>query len=179
MIRVNVTNWRNNLTQLTSNIHPQISASFTALSTDQKLSLLWYIYKEVGKSITPAAPGASTASPAIAEGLFKQVLEMSHEEQLQVQRDLVERTDSVIGHEYGALSNTTKLLFWYLLAQGMDRTEIIPMPDKYTLEPQSAECLTQLQALDYSEQITVLRDFVSGMGIETVAASNAPKFTSL
>ena len=61
----------------------------------------------------------------------------------------------------------------------MDRNEIIPMPDKYQLEPQSAECLKQLQALDYSEQITVLRDFVSGMGIETVAASNAPKFTSL
>ena len=179
MIRVNVTNWRNTLTQLTSNIHPQIAASFTALSTDQKLALLWYIYKEVGKSITPAAPGASTASPAIAEGLFKQVLEMSHEEQLQVQRDLIEQKDGVIGHEYGALSNTTKLLFWYLLAQGMDRSEIIPMPDQYQLEPQSTECLTQLQALDYSEQITVLRDFVSEMGIETVAASNAPKFTSL
>ena len=167
------------MTQLTSNIHPQIAASFTALSTDQKLALLWYIYKEVGKSITPAAPGASTASPAIAEGLFKQVLEMSHEEQLQVQRDLIEQKDGVIGHEYGALSNTTKLLFWYLLAQGMDRSEIIPMPDQYQLEPQSTECLTQLQALDYSEQITVLRDFVSEMGIETVAASNAPKFTSL
>ena len=179
MIRVNVTNWRNTLTQLTSNIHPEIAASFTALSTDQKLALLWYIYKEVGKSITPAAPGASTASPAIAEGLFKQVLEMSHEEQLQVQRDLIDQKDGVIGHEYGALSNTTKLLFWYLLAQGMDRNEIIPMPDQYQLEPQSTECLTQLQALDYSEQITVLRDFVSGMGIETVAASNAPKFTSL
>ena len=155
------------------------SSDLAALSTDQQLTLLWYIYKEVGKSITPAAPGASTAAPAIAEGLFKQVLEMSHDEQLQVQRDLVNQTDSVISREYGALSNTTKLLFWYLLAQGMDRNEIIPMPDKYTLEPQSAECLAQLQALDYSEQITVLRDFVSALGTETVAASNAPKFTSL
>ena len=89
------------------------------------------------------------------------------------------RSPDLICEYSSALSNTTKLLFWYLLAQGMDRNEIIPMPDKYQLEPQSAECLAQLEALDYSEQITVLRDFVSGMGIETVAASNAPKFTSL
>ncbi len=159
------------MTQVTSDLNPQIVSSFAALSTDQQLALLWYIYKEVGKSITPAAPGASTASPAIAEGLFQQVLAMSHDEQLQVQRDLIERKDNTISHEYGALSNTTKLLFWYLLAQGMDRTEIIPMPDNYTLEPQSAECLQQLQALEYSEQITVLRDYVAPMGIETPSAA--------
>jgi Orange carotenoid protein, N-terminal len=53
------------VTQITSDLNPQIASNFAALSTDQKLTLLWYIYKEVGKSITPAAPGASTAAPAI------------------------------------------------------------------------------------------------------------------
>jgi hypothetical protein len=149
-----------------SNIKPELASAFTALSTDQQLALLWFIYKEVGKSITPAAPGASTASPAIAEGLFQQVLEMTHEEQLQVQRDLVERKNNLISREYGALSNTTKLLFWYLLAQGMDRSEIIPMPENYTLEAQASQCLQQLQELDQSEQITVLRDLVVGMGVD-------------
>lgn len=161
------------MTQVTSDLNPQIVSSFAALSTDQQLALLWYIYKEVGKSITPAAPGASTASPAIAEGLFQQVLAMSHDEQLQVQRDLIDRKDNTISHEYGALSNTTKLLFWYLLAQGMDRTEIIPMPANYQLEPQAAECMKQLQALEYSEQITVLRDYVATMGKETTTAAAA------
>jgi Orange carotenoid protein, N-terminal len=157
-------NWRIIVTSITSNVHPQILSSFEALSTDQKLALLWFIYKEVGKSITPAAPGASTASPAIAEGLFKQVLEMSYEEQLQVQRDIVECKTIAVSQEYGSLSDTTKLLFWYLLAQGMDRSEVIPMPDNYTLEPQAQQCLTQLQAIPYAEQITVLRDFISPMG---------------
>ncbi len=147
----------------------QIVSRFESLSTDQKLALLWYIYKEVGKSITPAAPGASTASPAVAEGIFQQVLTMSHEEQLQVQREIVECTDSPISQEYGSLSDTTKLLFWYLLAQGMDRTEIIPMPEDYAMEPEATQCLNQLQSLDYSEQITVLRDFVSPMGSESTA----------
>jgi Orange carotenoid protein, N-terminal len=154
------------MTTTISNINPELTSAFTALSTDQQLALLWFVYKEVGKSITPAAPGASTASPAVAEGLFKQVLEMTPEEQLQVQRDLVERKNNLISREYGALSDTTKLLFWYLLAQGMDRAEIIPMPDGYAMEPQAAQCLTQLQALDHSEQITVLRDLVTGMGVD-------------
>ena len=92
---------------------------------------------------------------------------MSHEEQLQVQRDIIDRKDGPISQEYGSLSDTTKLLFWYLLAQGMDRTEIVPMPEDYKLEANAAQCLTQLQALDHSEQITVLRDFVSPMGSES------------
>jgi Orange carotenoid protein, N-terminal len=152
--------------QTTSNVSPELTSAFTALPTDQQLALLWFIYQEVGKSITPAAPGASTAAPAIAEGLFKQVAEMSHDEQLKVQRDLVEHKNSLITREYGALSDTTKLLFWYLLAQGMDRTEIIPMPDGYNMEPQAAECLKQLQQLAHSQQITVLRDLVAGMGVD-------------
>ena len=158
----------------TSNVSPELASAFTALSTDQQLALLWFIYKEVGKSITPAAPGASTAAPAIAEGLFKQVAEMSHDEQLQVQRDLVEHKNNLISREYGALSDTTKLLFLYLLAQGMDRTEIIPMPDNYALEPKAAECLQQLQQLSHAEQITMLRDLVAGMGVDPSSSPHDP-----
>ena len=84
------------MSTITSDSTPQVVSSFEILSTDQKLAMLWYVYKEVGQSITPAAPGASTASPAIAEGIFQQVLSMSHEEQLQVQRDIIDRKDGPI-----------------------------------------------------------------------------------
>jgi Orange carotenoid protein, N-terminal len=154
------------VTTVISNVHPEMTDAFMALDTDQKLALLWFIYKETGKSITPAAPGASTAAPTIAEGLFKQVAEMSHEEQLQIQRDLVEGNNSLIGREYGALSDTTKLLFWYLLAQGMDRTEIMPMPADYQMSAAATQCMTQLQALEYTEQISVLRNIVACMGAD-------------
>ncbi len=147
-------------------LNPDILASFTALSTDQKLALLWFIYEEVGKSVTPAAPDASTAGTAIAEGLFKQVQEMSYEEQLQIQRDLVEHRNTLISREYGAFSDTTKLLFWYLLAQGMDRTDIVPMPPNYPREPQVQQCLQQIQQIPNSEQITVLRDLIANMGVD-------------
>ncbi len=56
------------MTTTISNINPGLTSAFTALSTDQQLALLWFIYKEVGKSITPAAPGASTASPSGSGG---------------------------------------------------------------------------------------------------------------
>jgi hypothetical protein len=155
-----------------SNRNPDLTSAFTALSTDQQLALLWFIYQEVGKSITPAAPGASTASPAIAEGLFKQVLDLNRDEQLQVQRDLVEHNNSLISREYGALSDTTKLLFWYLLAQGMDRQEIIPMPEGYAMAPEVSNCLGQLQNLDHSEQITALRGFVADMGVDPESSAH-------
>jgi hypothetical protein len=154
------------VTTVISTVHPEMTDAFTALDTDQKLALLWFVYKEIGKSITPAAPGASTAAPTIAEGLFKQVAEMSHEEQLQIQRDLVEGKNSLISREYGALSDTTKLLFWYLLAQGMDRTEIIPMPADYQMSEAATQCMTKLQALEHSEQISVLRNLVTSMGAD-------------
>lgn len=147
-------------------INPDILSSFTSLSTDQKLALLWFIYEEVGKSVTPAAPDASTAGTAIAEGLFKQVQDLSYEEQLQIQRDLVEHKNTLISREYGAFSDTTKLLFWYLLAQGMDRTEIVPMPPNYPRDPQVQQCLQQIQQIPNFEQITVLRDLVADMGVD-------------
>jgi Orange carotenoid protein, N-terminal len=154
------------VTTVISNVHPEMTDAFAELETDQKLALLWFIYTEVGKSITPAAPGASTASPTIAEGLFGQVAQMSHDEQLQIQRDLVERNNTLIGREYGALSDTTKLLFWYLLAQGMDETKIIPMPADYQLSEAATQCMTKLQALEHSEQISVLRNLVADMGAD-------------
>ena len=153
-----------------SDVNPGLILVFKDLSTDQKLALLWFVYKEVGKSITPAAPGASTASPVIAEGLLKQVAEMSHSEQLQVQRDLIDHKNNLTSREYGALSNTTKLLFWYLLAQGMDRSEIIPMPEGYAIDANVSQCLSKLQQVDHSEQITVLRDFVADMGVDPTAS---------
>jgi hypothetical protein len=126
-----------------------------------------FVYKEMGTSVTPAAPGASTASSEIAQGLYNQVKEKSQEEQLQIQRDLVSRTGGDISREYGALSDTTKLLFWYLLAQGMDSSEIIPFPDDYQLSTQGQSLLEKIQQIEFNEQIAAFRDIVAPMGVST------------
>ncbi|MEH2168535.1 MAG: orange carotenoid protein N-terminal domain-containing protein [Nostoc sp.] len=136
------------------------------LNVDQQLALFWFIYKEMGSSITPAAPGASTVSPEIAEGLFNQVKELSHEQQLQVQRDLINKADSQISREYGSLGDTTKLLFWYRLSQGMDDGTIIPVPNDYQLPSEAKLLFGKIQGLEFEQQITLFRDYVSPMGAE-------------
>ena len=141
------------------------------LDVDQQLALFWFIYKEMGKSITPAAPGASTVSPEIAEGLFNQVKELSYEEQLQVQRDLINKVDTQISREYGSLGETTKLLFWYRLSQGMDNGTIIPVPDDYQLPSQSQALLGKIKGLAFEQQITLFRDYVAPMGAEAKAGA--------
>jgi len=114
------------------NINQALKA-IQSLDVDEQLALFWFVYTEMGSSITPAAPGASTVGTDIAEGLFNQVKEMSHEQQLQVQRDLVNKASTEYTRMYGSMSDNTKLLFWYRLAQGMENSTIIPMPPGYKL----------------------------------------------
>ncbi|MBF2064834.1 MAG: Orange carotenoid protein [Calothrix sp. C42_A2020_038] len=144
----------------------QVAQAFRSLEVDEQLALFWFVYKEMGSSVTPAAPGASTASSEIAEGLFNQVKELSHEQQLQIQRDLINKVDTQISRQYGSLSDTTKLLFWYLLAQGMDNGTIIPMPENYELSSTAQDLLNQIKQKEFEQQITIFRDYVAPMGAE-------------
>jgi len=158
------------MTYVTSNVAPEQVKAFQALEVDQQLALFYFVYKKMGDTITPAAPGASKASPEIAEGLFNQVKELSFDDQLQLQRDLITGKDTVITREYAALSDTTKLLFWYLLAQGMDSNQIIPMPSGYQLSGEANQLLTQIQELGFEKQIAFFRDIVSPMGFDSTGA---------
>ncbi|HEY9620775.1 MAG TPA: orange carotenoid protein N-terminal domain-containing protein [Crinalium sp.] len=160
------------MTYTTSNPSSKLVQSFRSLDVDQQLALFWFVYTEMGESITPAAPGASTVSPEIAEGLFNQVKELSHDEQLQLQRDLIQGNNSLLAREYGALGDTTKLLFWYRLAQGMESGTIIPMPPNYKLSDEAERVFSEIKALDFGQQITLFRDIVSPMGVDPSTAEH-------
>jgi hypothetical protein len=162
------------MTYTTSNTANEILTAFQGLDADQQLALFYFIYKEMGNSVTPAAPAASTVSPEIAQGLFDQVAQLSQDEQLQLQRDLIARKNTQLTREYGALSDTTKLLFWYFLAQGMDSGSIIPMPSDYKLSNQAQQLLGKVQGLEFQQQITLFRDFVSPMGVDPATAPKDP-----
>jgi Orange carotenoid protein, N-terminal len=155
------------MAQAVSDNYQHLLKDFQALEVDQQLALFWFIYTEMGDSITPAAPAASTASEPIAQGLFNQVKEMTQEEQLQVQRDLIENQDTFTSREYGALSDTTKLLFWYLLAVGMEQGTIISMPPDYQLSDQTQNLFNQIKQIEFEQQITLFRDIVSPMGVDS------------
>jgi Orange carotenoid protein, N-terminal len=154
------------VTYVTSGLYTTQVEAFQKLDIDEQLGLFWFVYTEMGNSITPAAPGASTASSGIAEALFARVKTMSHDEQLQLMRDLIARKNSLIAREYGSLSDTTKLLFWYLLAQGMDESVIVPVPPDYKLSDEAQSVFEQIKSLEFAQQMTFFRDIVGPMGVD-------------
>ncbi|MCM1983018.1 MULTISPECIES: orange carotenoid protein N-terminal domain-containing protein [Cyanophyceae] len=136
---------------------------FRGLSVDDQLAWLWFVYRKMGQSITPAAPGAAAAK--IAEGLYEQVKQQSKQDQLAAMRAIAHKDpNNLISREYGSLSTNTKLAFWYALAIGMDRGEIIAMPDNYEFSQQGQELLAAIETLDFEAQITLLRNAVEPMG---------------
>lgn len=157
------------MTSTTTNSYDQGKQALKGLNVDDQLALLWFVYTKLGSSITPAAPGASGSE--IAQGLFNQVKELPHEQQLQVQRDIASNADTQISREYGSLSPETKLAFWYYLAQGMENGTIIPMPPNYELPQQGKDLLAQIESMEFNEQIDFLRGAVLPMGAEARGGS--------
>ncbi len=155
---------------LSGNTVDTVSATtelFKRLSVDDKLAVLWYAYTEIGRSITPAAPGAARLQ--FAEGLLEQFKTMSYDEQLTAMRDLVNQLSTPITRAYGVLSVNTKLAFWYQLAALMVQGIVVPMPSGYELSIAGQQMLEALKALDMGQQITVLRNAVVNMGVDPLA----------
>lgn len=150
--------------------YDQGKQALAQFDVDTQLALLWFVYEDMGESVTPAAPGASGSD--IAQGLFNQVKELSHEEQLQTMRDIAGKKSTQISRQYGSMSPETKLAFWYFLAQGMDEGTIVPMPENYELSDQAKTVLGQLESMDFQQQIDFLRGAVLPMGAEPAPGSS-------
>ena len=160
-------------TQVPSQI-PATIALFDQLSVDDKLAFLWYAYTEMGKTITPAAPGAARLQ--LAESLLDQIKKMSPEEQTKVMRDLANRADSPISRSYGFFSVNTKLAFWFELGELMKQGVVAPIPANYQMSEGVKTVLETTQKLDAGQQITVLRNTVVDMGFDT--SDTAPPSSS-
>ena len=161
-------------TQVPSPI-PATIALFDQLNVDDQLAYLWYAYTEMGKTITPAAPGSARLQ--LAEGLLNQIKQMTSEEQTKVMRDLASRADTPISRSYGFFSVNTKLAFWYELGELMKQGVIAPIPPGYQMSPGVKFVLETTQKLDPGQQITVLRNTVVDMGFDTseLGPSSYPK----
>ena len=156
-------------TQIPSQI-PAIIALFDQLSVDDRLALLWYAYTEMGKTITPAAPGAARLQ--FAERLLNDIKQMPNEGQMQVMRELALRSDTPISRTYGFFSVNTKLAFWYELGELMKQGLVTPVPTGYQMSPGVQVVLEAIKKLDAGQQITVLRNAVVDMGYDSDAASS-------
>lgn len=153
---------------------PATMALFDQLNIDDRLALLWYAYTEIGRTITPAAPGA--ANLQLMEGLFNQIKQMSHAEQTQLMRDLASNADTPISRSYAYFGVNAKLGFWYQLGEWMKQGIVAPMPTGYQMSSEVKAVLEAIKKLDPSLQITVLRNTVVDMGFTpTVAPKEEPE----
>ncbi len=146
---------------------PTTTALIKRLSLDDQLAILWYVYTEMGHSITPAATGAARLQ--LAEGILNQIKQMSHTQQLEVMRDLAANRNTQISRSYGIWSANTKLAFWYELSELMVKGLVVPMPPSYQPHSDVVQVLEAIKQLDFGQQITVLRNAVVDMGVDPLA----------
>jgi len=151
---------------------PSTTALFDRLSIEDKLAFLWYAYTELGRTITPAAPGK--ANLQLMEDIFNQIKQMSQEEQTQLMSDLVSNADTPISRSYSYFGINAKLGFWWQLGEWMKQGIVAPMPTSYQMSSDVKAVLEAVQKIDSSQQITVLRNTVVNMGFDpTVAPKKA------
>lgn len=140
-------------------------SDFNQLQTDDKLALLYYIYEKMGDSITPAAPQA--AEPELTPILMGNYFNLSHQDQLQIMRDIVNGSDTEYARAYGAIKENNQLLVWYAWAEAMGES-VIDMPSDYSAADTINNLLGKIEELDFEQQISMLREIASTMGYSEI-----------
>ncbi|HHP7232042.1 MAG TPA: orange carotenoid protein N-terminal domain-containing protein [Xenococcaceae cyanobacterium] len=134
-----------------------------SLDRDEQLAVLWYVYRDfVKESITPE-PERPDENLERAEELVEKIKQMSNEDQLQVQRDLLIGKDREEFQMYKEYSSNQKLFFWYRLAQEMEKATVVQVPDDYQLSPDAQQLLDSVKGASFTNQLVFLRDAV-GLG---------------
>lgn len=139
--------------------------AFNKLDTDAKLAWFYFVYKKMGDSITPAAPAA--AEPELAPRLLGDYYELSDDEQLAIMRQIVNREDTDYSHAYGALKENNQLMVWYAWAQAMGDT-VVGMPQGYQATQAINDLVSQIEGLEFEEQMSMFRTIVGNMGYTDV-----------
>lgn len=142
----------------------QFVQQFQKLNADDQLAVLGMIYNDMKASITPKG-GPDTSGFEIAQGLVNQMKQRSQMEQLQIQRDAIQgATSNEIAAAYRNFNSSNRLAFWYLLGQGMEEGSIVPIPPDYHPTDAVQALCRSLQALEFNDQITFMRNVVALTG---------------
>ncbi|MEH2183910.1 orange carotenoid protein N-terminal domain-containing protein [Nostoc sp.] len=135
--------------------------SFQRFDVDTQLALLWFGYLDLKEQLNPAPPERIEVP---AKAVFDKFLDLSKEEQLQAQRDIINGAANEISQAYNALSANSRLDVWLLLAQGMDNGTIIQVPSDYQLPGETDEFVALIKKLEFEQRINFLLTIVQAMG---------------
>ncbi len=154
-----------NSPQALSDETQKVVQGFNALDTDAKLAWFYLVYKKMGDSITPAAPAAT--EPELAPLLMGKFYELSDQEQLAIMRQIVNRENTEYSHAYGAIKENNQLMVWYAWAQGMGNS-VVGMPQDYNASEAINNLISQIEGLEFEEQISIFRTIAGEMGYTDV-----------
>ena len=153
------------ISQAQSNESQNLVDAFNNLDTDAKLAWFYLVCKKMGDSITPAAPAA--AEPELAPLLLGDYFELSDEQQLDIMRDIVNRKDTEYSRAYGAIKENNQLLVWYAWAVAMG-DKVVDLPASYEPTKAITDLVSQIEGLDFDEQISVFRTTAGEVGYTDV-----------
>ncbi|MEA5600231.1 orange carotenoid protein N-terminal domain-containing protein [Nostoc sp. UHCC 0252] len=153
------------ISQAQSNESQKLMDAFNNLDTDAKLAWFYLVYKKMGDSITPAAPAA--AEPELAPLLLGDYFELSDEQQLDIMRDIVNCKDTEYSRAYGAIKENNQLLVWYAWAVAMG-DKVVDLPASYEPTKAITDLVSQIEGLDFDEQISVFRTIAGEVGYTDV-----------
>ncbi|WGV25013.1 orange carotenoid protein N-terminal domain-containing protein [Halotia branconii] len=135
--------------------------TFQRFDVDTQLALLWFGYLDLKDKLTPAPP-QSVEAPGKA--VFERIENLSSQEQLQAQRDIINGAATEISRGYNALSPNAKLEVWLLLAQGMEKGTVIQVPSDYKLPAETDKFTAMIQKLEFEQRINFMLNAVQAMG---------------
>lgn len=131
---------------------------FQGYDVDTQLALLWFGYLDIKDELNPAPPDAVET---MGNTLYDQVKTLSSpEEQLQAQREMLQGGDSEIARAYNAFDSSGRMESWLLIARGMEKGEIVQVPEDYQLPEQTQEFTEKIKQLDLQERINFMRSAV-------------------
>ena len=131
-----------------------------SLSEDNQLAVLWFLYQDLVKDkITPEAEREGENLEQ-ADSLVSSIKEMSQDDQLQVQKDILAGNDRQEFQTYKSYSSNQKLFFWYQLAAAMEEGAVVKFPNDYQLDSAGKELLDSLKTIGFDQQLTFMRDAV-------------------
>ncbi|MEH2334918.1 orange carotenoid protein N-terminal domain-containing protein [Nostoc sp.] len=135
--------------------------SFKHFDVDTQLGLLWFGYLDLKEQLQPAPPERIEVP---AKAVFDLFLDLSPEEQLQAQRDIIKGAASNISQAYNALSANSRLDVWLLLAEGMENGTIIQVPSDYQPPAETDEFVASIKKLEFEQRINFMLTAVQAMG---------------
>ena len=135
-------------------------SQLSSLKDDDKLAVLWYLYKDIIKDKVTPEPEREGEELGNTNSLIENIKGMSKDDQLQIQKDILTGSDREEFNTYKSYTSNQRLFFWYQLAAEMEKGSVVEFPNDYQLSSEGKDLLKSLETIGFNQQLAFIRDAV-------------------